>query len=146
VHAASRRDCKGTRFAVKAVDRLINDGHKIDFSLIENTPHSQAMERYAKADIALDQFLIGAYGTFAIEMMALGKPVISYIRNGLYSRYGNPPILNANIDNLHERIKSLVEDEALRVRLGREGREYIKKVHDSKVVAKRLEGIYSEIG
>lgn len=144
-HAASRRNCKGSRFVIDAIARLVSDGYKIDFRLIENTSHSRAVESYAGADIALDQFLIGSYGTFAIEMMALGKPVISYIRNELFFRYGSPPILNANIGNLYQKIKLAIEDKGLRECLGRESRIYIEKVHDSGIVAKKLENIYKNI-
>ena len=36
--------------------------------------------RYRDADIVVDQLLAGWYGGFAVEAMALGKPVIAYLR------------------------------------------------------------------
>jgi predicted glycosyltransferase len=38
------------------------------------------MERYRHADLMIDQLLLGWYGGLAVECMALGVPVISYVR------------------------------------------------------------------
>lgn len=47
---------------------------------MENIPHDKVHELYEKTDLAVDELLVGWYGAFAVEMMALGKPVVCYIR------------------------------------------------------------------
>ncbi len=41
--------------------------------------HIEAFERYRAADVVVDQLNAGWYGVFAIEAMALGKPVVSFL-------------------------------------------------------------------
>ena len=45
-----------------------------------HAPHAEAMKLYAQADLVIDQLLAGWYGGFAVETMAMGKPVVCYIR------------------------------------------------------------------
>jgi hypothetical protein len=39
------------------------------------------MRLYQRADLVIDQVLAGWYGGFAVEAMAMGKPVACYIRD-----------------------------------------------------------------
>ncbi len=52
----------------------------IRFEIIENKPNKEAIEIYKKADIVIDQVLVGWYGAFAVEVMKMGKPVAVFIR------------------------------------------------------------------
>ena len=56
-----------------------------------------------QADIIADQFIGGAYALFAIEGMALGKPVMCYLREELFPchpEWAECPIVNTNPGNL----------------------------------------------
>ena len=46
---------------------------------IEGVPNAEARLRYAAADVVVDQLRIGWYGMFAIESMALAKPVVVHL-------------------------------------------------------------------
>jgi hypothetical protein len=81
LHAPSHRGAKGTSYVLSAVERLRSEGRSFRFILIEGVPHEQAVLRYAEADLVVDQLLYGWYGALAVEAMALGKPVIAYIRD-----------------------------------------------------------------
>ena len=65
---------------MEAADRLQREGVPFDLELIENLPNAEATRRYRDADLVVDQLLAGWYGGFAVEAMALGKPVIAYLR------------------------------------------------------------------
>jgi hypothetical protein len=80
VHAPTNRRIKGTRFVVKTVEKLRREGFEFDFALVENVKHEDAMREYEKADIVVDQLLIGWYGGLAVEVMAMGKCVVCYLR------------------------------------------------------------------
>lgn len=81
-HAPSHRGAKGTAYVMAAVAQLRAEGHEFRFELVEGLPHAQAMARYAVCDVVIDQLLAGWYGALAVEVMALGKPVIVYLREG----------------------------------------------------------------
>ena len=75
VHAPSNREKKGTRCVIEACAEL-----PVELDIVEGVPHDVARERYARADIVVDQLNAGWHGVFALEAMALGKPVVTYLK------------------------------------------------------------------
>lgn len=142
VHAPSDRSIKGTAFLVEAVERLKKE-YPIELVLVEGMPREKAREIYQTADIIVDQLLIGTYGVFAIEGMALGKPVVTYVMDRMREKLPSElPIVSADPETVYEQLKRLVCDGALRNRLGRQGRIYAETYHNYKTNAKMLEKIY----
>jgi len=145
VHAPSRMDVKGTIYIEKAIKSLVP---KYDFEYIRITGfnHDELIEKLRQADIVIDQMLIGSYGILAVESMALGKPVMSYIRDDLIDKYPeNLPIIVANPDNIAEVLKTLLQDGNLRIELGHKSREYVEMYHDKIKIAKDLVRLYETL-
>ncbi|SDY16728.1 Glycosyltransferase involved in cell wall bisynthesis [Evansella caseinilytica] len=146
VHAPTHNEIKGTAHVLAAVERLKKEGWTFQFKLIEGLPHRKALEEYRNATIVIDQLCIGAYANLSMEAMALGKPVICYIRDDLQSKYpGNLPIVNANPDTIYERLKWLLGRPEQWRRLGIRGRRYVRNYHNQDKVAKQLMAIYEKI-
>jgi hypothetical protein len=80
LHAPSDESIKGSRLIVAAVERL-KQRIPLEFVLIKGISHAEALKLYQKADLVIDQVLAGWYGGFAVEAMAMGKPVACYIRD-----------------------------------------------------------------
>jgi glycosyltransferase involved in cell wall biosynthesis len=148
VHAPNHPHYKGTRFLEAAVDRLQEDGLPVELVLVQGLSNEEARREYARADVIADQFLIGAYALFAIEGMALGKPVLCYL-NPRFARYhpewADAPIVSANPDNLERELRRLVEDSALRRELGARGPEYVRAVHSPEAVGAQLDELYRRL-
>jgi glycosyltransferase involved in cell wall biosynthesis len=145
-HAPSSRGFKGTEFVLDAVKSLESEGYDFEFMLIENTPYTKALQIYEKADIVIDQLRTGVYGMLSIEAMAMGKPVLCYIRDDLFSKYPpGLPILSSSPDNIYDNLKLLVENPELRIELGKKGREYVERVHDSRKIARQLIELYKSL-
>lgn len=142
VHAPSRRKTKGTEYVIKAIKMLKNEGYKINLILIENMPHEKAIEYYKRADIVIDQLIIGWYGVFSIECMALGKPVCVYIREDLKSYLPFMPVVDISPQRLRDDLQVLIEDYKLREIIGRKGRKYVEQVHDANKVTKKVIKLY----
>lgn len=143
LHAPTNRDIKGTKYLEYAVDRLKTKGYPIELVLIENIPHGKVLQYYLDSDIVVDQLLLGWYGLFAVEAMALGKPVISYIREDLKKYHENLPVISANPDDIQDVLEKLIINSDIREEKGRAGLEYVKKVHDYRIIGKRLIEIYN---
>jgi glycosyltransferase involved in cell wall biosynthesis len=144
IHAPSEMEIKGTKYILEAIKRLKRD-YQFEFQLVHNLPHSKAQKIYKRADIIVDQLLCGSYGLLSIEAMALGKPVICYIRDDLLKYKPDLPIVNANPENIYEKLKLLIENPVLRQDLGIKGRKYVEKYHESSKIAKRLIEIYKTL-
>lgn len=79
VHAPSDPSIKGSQYIVNAI-RKLQQHFSIEFIEVKGLPHTEALEIYWKADFVIDQTLTGWYGGFAVEAMAMGKPVACYLR------------------------------------------------------------------
>ncbi|HUP31549.1 MAG TPA: glycosyltransferase family 4 protein [Gaiellaceae bacterium] len=145
VHAPSSRRRKGTEHVLAAVDGL-----DADLELVEGLHHDEALERYRAADIVVDQLNAGWYGLFAIEAMALGKPVVTFLRDEAIQRTEEAlgtrvPIVSATAETLREALRPLVADAARRRELGAASRAYVERVHDIERVADRLLDLYARL-
>ncbi|HSF61049.1 MAG TPA: hypothetical protein VLA69_05090 [Gaiellaceae bacterium] len=145
LHAPSSRRRKGTEHVLEACEGL-----DADLVLVEGLHHDDAFERYREADIVVDQLNAGWYGLFAIECMALGKPVVTFLHDEAVRRTEEElgvrvPIVRATKDDLRARLEPLVADLAERRRIGAESRSYVEQVHDLEVTADRLLALYSRL-
>lgn len=133
VHAPTNAAAKGTRFVLAAVEALKDRGLKFDFQLIQGMAHAEARAVYAKADIIVDQILIGATGVLTLEAWALGKPVVVNLRRDLFEPFyetNDLPIVNANPDNVTEELAAVIQDFEKRQDLARRGRALVEQRHD----------------
>jgi glycosyltransferase involved in cell wall biosynthesis len=145
VHAPSSRRRKGTEHVIAACRQL-----PVELEIVEGLHHDEARRRYERADIVVDQLNAGWYGLFAIEAMALGKPVVSFLHDEAVARteeaFGlEVPVVSATADTLVERLRPLVESPGERGRIGTASRAYVERVHDADRVADRLLDIYSRL-
>jgi glycosyltransferase involved in cell wall biosynthesis len=145
VHAPSSRRRKGTEHVVAACEGL-----DVELDLVEGLHHDEARRRYERADVVVDQLNAGWYGLFAIEAMALGKPVITFLHEEAVQRteeaFGaRVPIVSATRETLRDRIAELAADPARRRELGAESRAYVERVHDIERVTDRLLELYARL-
>lgn len=149
VHAPNHRAFKGTRFLEAAIAELQAEGVPIDLVMVERVPNDEALAIYRSADIIFDQCMIGFHGYFALEAMALGKPVICYIRHP--ERYllspDECPILNVHKDQLKERLRRFATDDRKELHvIGLRSRAYVERYFSVDAFARRLEGAYEDLG
>jgi glycosyltransferase involved in cell wall biosynthesis len=145
VHAPSSRARKGTDHFVRACEEL-----GVELEIVEGLHHAEARRRYEQADVVLDQLNAGWYGMLAIEAMALGKPVVTFLHDEATRRaeeaFGTRvPIVRADKANLVETLRPLAESAAERRRIGAESRAYAEQVHDLEQVADRLLALYARL-
>lgn len=145
LHAPSSRARKGTEHVIAACEGL-----DADLVLVEGLRHDEAFERYREADLVVDQLHSGWYGLFAIECMALGKPVVGYLREESVRRTEEAydirlPIVSTTKERLRATLEPLVASAAKRRRIGEASRAYVERVHDLERVADRLLDLYARL-
>jgi hypothetical protein len=148
VHAANHRAFKGTGHLVAAVERLVADGCPVELTLVERVPNEKALEIYRGADVIFDQCLIGFHGYFAQEAMALGKPVMCFVRrpDAYLLDPEACPIIDTPPDRIEPVLRDLATDRARVRALGERGRAYIERYHTPERFAERLRLAYRRIG
>jgi glycosyltransferase involved in cell wall biosynthesis len=145
VHAPSSRRRKGTEHVVAACEQL-----DVELDIVEGLHHDEARKRYRRADIVVDQLNAGWYGLFAIEAMALGKPVLTFLHDEAVRRTEEAvgvrvPIVATTKEALVEDLRRLVDSPAERRRIGAESRAYVEAVHDVDRNADRLLALYARL-
>jgi glycosyltransferase involved in cell wall biosynthesis len=133
---------------VDAVSRLRADGVDFDFQLVEGLPHAEARALYRRADLLVDQLLVGWYGGLAVELMALERPVVAYLRESDLGwlppeMRAEIPIVSATPETIYEVLKELLTSRRVELaELGRRGRAYVERWHDPLRIAKRIVADY----
>ena len=142
VHAPTDRAVKGSRHVIEAVELLRAEGVRVRLELLEGLTHDKVRELTGAADIVVDQLMIGWYGGFAVEAMALAKPVVCFIREDQNPFGASLPIVRATPSTLVDRLRELLADPARLAELGAAGRKFVETEHDPRRLARRaLEGI-----
>lgn len=142
VHSATDPIIKGTPAVLRAIEQL-KTKYNFKFHLIHGIPRNEALQLVQRADIFLDQFVMGDHGMAALEAMAYGKPVLCYIKPSMVDQYPRDcPIINANQDDLAEALKPFLIDGELRHEMGKRSRAYVEKYHDAAKLALQLVSIY----
>lgn len=145
VHAPTSPEIKGSEYVLKAIDEL-KEKYDFEFKLIHGMPHKEAKKWYEKADLVIDQILLGGHGVFAVESMAMGKPVICWISDFMKEKYPKElPIISANPDNIKEKIEYILNNRDMLGEIGKKGRRYVEKYHDSCKVCDELIKTYNNI-
>ena len=144
VHAPSRRATKGTEFVLRGLEELERRGAWFEFRLVENVPHAELAEIYEQADVIVDNLLLGDCEVSSLEAMALGKPVVTRIRDQVRAAHPDLPVVSADPDSFVDAIEPVVREASLRATLGEKGRAYVERNHAPEVVAAKLVPMYSE--
>ena len=147
-HAPTNRFYKGSEQIIKICEKLEDQG-KIKFDLIENLPHSQAMERKSKSDIFIDQ--IGnkggwGYGMNSVESLSMGICTLTEMNNVYDAFIPDHPFVSVNNLTLESEIKNLIVHKERTLELGQKGRKWVQKHHDIKQVSNTLYDYYKKIG
>jgi len=146
VHSPNHRNVKGTNHLTCAVEYLKSVGVDSELRLVEGVPRHLALDLYKQADVIADQFCIGTIGVFALEAMALGKPVMAYIdHQHLGDPIFNHPVVNTNPENLTQVLAVLVQVPALGERLGRAGRLSVEMYQSIPALAEVWGRIYRHV-
>lgn len=146
IHSPTDLAAKGTEFVRRATAELVADGAPIDYVEVHGLSHSQALEVYRSADLVVDQLCGGGHGVFAAEAMSLAKPVVCYLLPELEATYpAGLPIINANPKTLKQVLAEWVDRPRERHQRGLASRAYAERVHDHRLVARRLLDVYETL-
>lgn len=143
VHAPTDRAAKGSEHILEAV-RIVKQKRDrcVEVRLVENVPHDEAMKIYRSADLVIDQVLVGWYGAFAVEAMAMGKPVVAriapedlHVLPGAMASEVSEAIITADPDTISDVLLTIIDNREVLKARSAAGLEYVRKWHDPVYVA-----------
>ncbi len=138
LHAPNHRHIKGTQHIIDAVEELRADGLDIELVLLERAGNDEIRAIMAEVDVVADQLIIGWYAMFALEGMAMGKPVLCYLRDDLKKLFvasgllepGELPFVECCPTTVKEAIKRLYNNRDELAEMGCQSRAFAER-HNS---------------
>jgi glycosyltransferase involved in cell wall biosynthesis len=154
LHAPNHRAIKGTNHFVRAVEELQAEGVDVELVMLERVPNQVVRQAMADADVVADQLIVGWYAMFALEAMAMGKPVICFLRPDLVHLYeseglverGEIPIVSADASGVKDAIRELALNRDRIPELGRRGREFVEKHHSLEYIGSVFAEVNRAVG
>jgi hypothetical protein len=147
-HASNHSNNKGSDIITSIFSQLQERNPNIEFEILSGVSREDAKLRYAEADIVVEQILCGNIGMFGLECLALGKVVLAYLREDtriLHPWMAECPIVNVNPTTLEAELRRLIDDPALRERIGRAGPLYVRKYHSMESIGAMNDQIYRHL-
>lgn len=147
-HAPSNRSVKGTDVILAALAELESEGYRFEVDLIEGLSNADALARYRRADVVIDQLYAGWYGGVAVEAMALGKPVVVYLRESDFQflppkMVKDLPFFRATPTTIRETLQGILEMPRTElITRAMQSRAFVERWHDPEIIASRIADDY----
>ena len=138
-----------------AVEELRSEGKEIDIRIVEGVTNAQVRELISEADVVVDQLVLGWYAMFALEGMAMAKPVVCHIRPDLLELYldvgllapGELPLVDASVRTIKETLGRLAELPRSELEaMGRRSRDFAVRHHSVQSVGRVFDRINRGLG
>lgn len=147
VHITDQPGIEGTELVRRILADLRHQGLPIDFQYITGVPHHQVYEALTHADLAIGKMKMGYYANAQIEAMAMGVPVITWVRDDLmHPDLAASALIISSLSNLGDTVRRLVDHPEILADHARRARASIEALHDSKPVIEQLKRAYGWAG
>ena len=143
-HAPSNRSIKGSQYVLDAFRSLEQEGYDVEFILVENMSHTEALNQYRNIDIFVDQLLIGWYGGVSVEAMSQGSIVLANIDHLTNECIpidfkSSLPIIHVTPNNLLSELKKLLlSDSGLLSSFSSKSLSFVQNHHNSDLILKNF--------
>jgi hypothetical protein len=142
LHAPTNPAVKGTTLIEPTVQQL-SDERVIEYRRIIKVPAAEMPERYAEADVILDQFALGIYATTSIEAMAAGRLVVAHLHDQVRAHIRevtglDAPVVEATPDTIGDTLRDIAERPDHYRTIANAGPGYVEAVHNGELSARVL--------
>jgi hypothetical protein len=146
------KNIKGSPAIMAAIEKLQNEGFEIEYVYINNVESKNMRFYQVQADIVVEQLIVGWWGSTGIETMALGKPVICYLRPSwkkaffdFFPEIASLPIIEADTRTIYDVLKETIANKTFRVQKAKESRAFSQKYYDVKKNIRELEEAFLKL-
>jgi glycosyltransferase involved in cell wall biosynthesis len=154
LHAPNHTMIKGTNALISTIELLKSEGLDIELILLQGVPNDEIRSAMEHVDLVADQFVIGWYAMFAIEAMAMEKPVLCYLREDLIDLYVKAglvdedeiPLINTDMRDIASKIRWAYDNREELSAVGKKGREFVRKHHSTEHVGRVFAEILNKLG
>lgn len=130
---------KGTQYVLDAVKQLKEEGFNVDLMMFDKVPINNYIYFQLQADVVVEELIRGCWGSTTVECLALGKPVLTYIRKEWEQNYLKTfpwieelPVLSTDKYSIYENLKKVVASKSLRDQMSIQARNFALENFDVK--------------
>jgi len=151
LHTFHNPDTKGSAIIRECLEKLVDDGVEMEFSILEKVDHERVMEEMARSHVVIDQLidskttgLPSIIGVVALEAMAMGRAVVSSFDPAYQRFYPGCPVLvvDPNGGGLMKAIREVVADRSILESRAMAGPKYVESNHSPLSSAKAVLNVY----
>ncbi len=137
IHAPSNPKMKGTKQIEPILEKLDLEG-LIEYQRLSNIPHAEMPDFISKADVVVDQVVLGDYGVLQCEAMAAGRLVLASV-NIAQKFVPDLPVVHTTAATLEKLLRAAVSTRrADFIQLASKGPGYVATHHSSSSASKIL--------
>jgi hypothetical protein len=133
LHAPSNSSIKGTKLIEATIERLEQEGVPLEYVRLSGVAHTEVIRILADVDVVVDELVLHGPGWLSFEAMASGCAVATRYLEDSPACF-RPPVVNIDHRCIYAKLRQLLLDRQMRVRLAEIGLEYVKKNSISQVV------------
>lgn len=151
LHAPSQLEGKGTRSIRRMVQAMIAEGREVDYVEISGRPNEEVIEQLLQSDLVIDQVYSDTpMAGLAAEAAMCGRPALV---GGYFSEHAAsqipahmlPPTEFCSPDQMQERLRGLIKDQAARDSLGAAAREFVMTSWTPEKVARKFVRLFRDV-
>jgi hypothetical protein len=138
LHVPSNPELKGTAIFDPIGQRMADEG-LIEYRRAEDVPVEKMPALVNDVDMVFDQFGLGLYGVQAVQALASGRLVLSYVGDRIRSRLPvELPIVEVTPETVEAVVRGLLDDRDAARAQAAKGREFVSRFHDGAMAAEVL--------
>jgi glycosyltransferase involved in cell wall biosynthesis len=130
-------------FALKEThERCIDDAGRLpNVTLVERVPYCEIERYFAAARLNLNTSLVEGFPNTILQAAKYEVPTVSLQidPDGILSRHGCGVVCRGDLEEMIEKVGTLMADSELCARLGRQAQEYVQRVHDKDRIVPQYE-------
>lgn len=130
---------KGNPSLARFAKRMVNN-----VEILNQIPNEEMPKLYEEADVVVSDLGLGYLTVSSLEAMAIGRPVIQFIRGDLY-RETPPVVVCRSVFDLKRNLTTLLALRGYGEGVVLSQRKYVEKYHDAEKVANKFVKIYEEM-
>lgn len=149
----SQKNIKGTDHILAVIEKLKREGLPVRIIFVHELQSKDVKYYQHQADIVIDQLHLGRWGANARESLMLGKPTLCYVNtdlgndsHNLHSDFWSElPFVNVTPATLEEKLRPLITNRELRVKIGQDSRKFALKWFSARACADRYEEVVDKL-
>ena len=147
-HSPTDRYYKGSETIIPICEELA-ERDNVEFVLIENLPHAEALRIKQSCDILIDQVHNRGgwgYGMNSVEALSMGLCCVTELVDEYVKFIPDHPFVNVNSNKLKETLENLILNPEKILEYKKRSREWVIQYHDMHNTANILYGYYKDRG